>query len=376
VNLLHRYLFRDLLGATVAGVALFAFLLLAGNAIKDVIGPLVDRLLTVSQSMELLGLVVPFVLPYALPMGLLTAVLLVLGRVSAQHEITAMRAAGLGIMRIAAPVLLLAIGGVAVSLVVNFLYAPQAKTLYRQILSDTGKKNPLGLLVPKQFVREFPGFVIYVGEREGDTLRDVWVWILDKQHRVTRFARGASGTNLTWNTEEQTISLELQNAYIEDRSADSPESFDRPPVTATGKTLPISFPLSKVFKKSVFTQKVSWMDFSQLTAERRRLAASSDPEDRARLLQVNIDLHEQATLAFSVLSLVMVGVPLGIRTGRTETSANLGLALLLTMAFYFVMIAVGWVDDKPQFHPELLLWIPNIVFQVLGGWMWWRLGRN
>lgn len=375
MNLLHRYLFRDLLGATIAGIALFAFLLLAGNAIKDVIGPLVDGVLTLSQSMQMLGLVASFVLPYALPMGLLTAVLLVLGRISAQHELTAMRAAGLGLVRIAAPVMLLAVGGVAASLVVNFVYAPQAKTLYREILAEIGHRDPLKLIVPGQYLRKIPNFVIYVGSRDENTLHDVWVWKLDGEHRVTEFARAATGT-VQLDENAGKLLLKLHSVQVQKPKEDAPENFATSPATGWFGDFPYELPIEKVFKRSTFTQKVSWMDFSELTAERRRLLQSSDPADRKRLLEVEIDMHEKATLAFSVLSLVMIGVPLGIRTGRTETSANLGLALLLTMAFYFVMIAVGWVDNKPEYHPELLLWIPNIAFQALGGWMWWRLGRN
>jgi lipopolysaccharide export LptBFGC system permease protein LptF len=52
------------------------------------------------------------------------------------------------------------------------------------------------------------------------------------------------------------------------------------------------------------------------------------------------------------------------------------MALLLTMVYYSLLIAATWLKDKPDFHAEYLLWLPNITFQALGGWMWWRLGRN
>ena len=108
LNLLHRYLFREVLFSTVVAVALFAFVLLGGTAIHDIVGRAASGQLTLEQSAEMIGLLTPFVLTYALPFGLLTAVLLVLGRVSAQHEVTAMRSAGFSLMQIGAPVVFIA----------------------------------------------------------------------------------------------------------------------------------------------------------------------------------------------------------------------------------------------------------------------------
>lgn len=367
MTILHRYLLRELFGATFGGVALFAFVLITGTAIKDIIRRLVDGVFSLSVAVELIGLLVPFVLTYALPMGMLTAVLLVLGRISAQNEITAMRTAGLGLTRIAAPILLLAVGGVALCLVINFTFAPRAKTQYRQLLADAGRTNPLNLIVPRQFIRDFPDLVIYVGARDGNNLTDVWVWKTDREHRVEQFARGATGS-VDWNEEAGKISVNLQDAhgYMPGGSVEFPEA----------RGLQMSFESAQVFKRAPFVRKVSWMDFGELVNEHRRLAGAKTQAERDRLLDVEMNIHEKAAMGFSVLSLVMVGIPLGIRTRRVETSANLGLALLLAMAYYFVMIAITWLDRQPQLHPQLLQWVPNLAFQALGGWMWWRLGKN
>ena len=100
------------------------------------------------------------------------------------------------------------------------------------------------------------------------------------------------------------------------------------------------------------------------------------PEDVARLHDVRMNLHEKGALAFSVLSFALVAVPLGIQTRRKETSANLGIALGMMLVFYFGLTAVSWLGRRPELHPELLLWVPNLAFQLTGAWMWWQLGRN
>jgi lipopolysaccharide export system permease protein len=184
VTLLDRYIFKSVLVACFAAVCLFAFVLMAGNIIRDLIGPLLSGQLGFLMFGRLVLLLVPFVISYALPLGMLTAVLLALGRFSSDSEITAMRAAGLSLPRIALPALFLAAGLVAVGLKVNFQFMPWARVTYHQDFAASIRTNPLSFIIPKTFIRDFPGNVIYVGSKEGPVVRDIWVWQLDAQRRA------------------------------------------------------------------------------------------------------------------------------------------------------------------------------------------------
>jgi lipopolysaccharide export system permease protein len=58
-------------------------------------------------------------------------------------------------------------------------------------------------------------------------------------------------------------------------------------------------------------------------------------------------------------------VPLGIKVSRRETSANLGVALILALSYYFLTVMTQWLDNYPNLRPDLLLWVPNIIFIVV-----------
>jgi lipopolysaccharide export system permease protein len=81
-------------------------------------------------------------------------------------------------------------------------------------------------------------------------------------------------------------------------------------------------------------------------------------------------------MAFSVLSLAMIGIPLGVRVGRKETYANVALALILAMTYYFLIIMVGWLENQPALRPDLLIWIPNLLFQTLGLWLIFKANKR
>jgi lipopolysaccharide export system permease protein len=59
-------------------------------------------------------------------------------------------------------------------------------------------------------------------------------------------------------------------------------------------------------------------------------------------------------------------VPLGIKVSRRETSANFAIAVALTLTYYVMTLAVKVLDRHPEYRPDLLLWVPNIILLTLG----------
>ena len=222
MNLLHRYLFKSVAVSSLLAVGLFAFVLLIGNLLRDAVGLLADGQLEFGLFVRLLLLLVPYVVAYALPLGILTGVLLVLGRLSAQQEITAMRSAGLSLLQIATPIFFIALVGVGFSVVVNFEYAPSARQQYRDDLAQAVRLNPLNFVVERTFVDQFPGYVLYVGEKEDEVLRDVWLWELDDQRRLRLFIQAESG-GLAYDRQTESLLLTLDRGYSEIRDEDDPE---------------------------------------------------------------------------------------------------------------------------------------------------------
>src|SRR5262245_44494976 len=112
------------------------------NVIRDLLGYVLAGQLPLGIFAELVWLLVPAAATYALPMGILTGVLLTLGRLSADSEVIAMRATGMSLFRIARPIFILAALGVALGLYVNFDFMPKARVKYHQDLAEAVRTNP------------------------------------------------------------------------------------------------------------------------------------------------------------------------------------------------------------------------------------------
>jgi len=382
MNLIHRHIFANVFMTCAAAVALFGFVLMIGNAMKDILPYVISGQLGLDTTIRLMLLMVPFVTYYALPMGMLTGILLVLGRMSADREITALRASGVSVAWLSAPIIFLALLGVAAGVVINFQFMPLTRLAYLREKAEAVRHNPLNFIVDKTFIRDFPGVVIYASEKHGMQLRDFWIWELDGQNRVKRFARAETG-RLDFDMANSKLRLTLERAQIEVRDEKDPENFSKQfPRDPGGDVMSIDLPIGKLTGETIVQKKLKWFTFTQLMTEWSRLgrADRDHPEisetDRAKQrMRVQVTIQEKFATAFSVLSFALVAIPLGIKVSRKETSANLGIGLVLTLAYYFVTIVAGWFDNHPELRPDLIIWLPNIVFQGLGLWLFYKVDR-
>lgn len=379
MKLLHRRLFFDVALTCAAAIGLFAFVLMVGNVLKDLLNYVAAGQLAPDTFLRLVGLLLPFVITYALPMGVLTGVLLVLGRMSADREITAIRASGVSVAGISAPILFFALLCVGTGVAINFHYMPRARVAYQRELADALRQNPLSFIVSRTFIRDFRGFVFYVGEKRGESLRDIWVWELDSASRVTRFARAATG-RVRYDEPENKLVLTLERAVAEPRDPDDPENFSRMHTTPSWESATFDLPLAKLTGGTTVSTKLKWMTFDELFREWKRLGTPppgvSENERKLQRMRVQVTIQEKFATAFSVLSFAVIAIPLGIKVSRKETSANLGVALMLTIGYYFCTVVVSWFDGRPEFRPDLLMWVPNLGFQALGAWMFYKVDRQ
>ena len=191
---LHLYLTRQVLATLLMTVAVFTFVLLLGNALRDILALLISGQATLGGVLRAFGLLIPWVLAFALPMGMLTAALLVFGRFSADQELTAVRAGGVSLVALITPILLLSLALCGISAWINMDIAPRCRVAFTRLRDEMGLKLAAAML-PEGRYTGIPGGTVYVGSRDGDELREIIACYVNEQGWTGYILQGRQGTN-------------------------------------------------------------------------------------------------------------------------------------------------------------------------------------
>ena len=385
---LHKYLVCQVLASLLLTVAVFTFVLLIGDGLKEILPLLIGGQVRFGVVLEAIGLLIPFFWVYALPMGLLTATLLVFGRFSADQELTAARASGISLLSLVTPVLLLSLFCCGVSAWINMDLGPRSRVASKDILFRARSELANVQFPEGRFIRDIPGYIFYVDKNHNGNLQDVMVVVLQNETSPSTSIHAPRG-RLETDSRGKQLMLHL---------------FDARSVTLNGThtTIGSSPELVLNFNLNAATNRVSKLSISDMTFWqlrdemndlKRRLdlplvtveASSMEPsaqlheaeKQRERLIEpIRVAMHRQIAFSFACFSFTLIGIPLGIRVHRRETNIGVAMALVLVVIYYSFIMLGGSLSSRPELMPHLIFWAPNFIFQAVGAVLLWRANRG
>ena len=386
---LHKYLVGQVGATLLLTVAVFTAVLLVGNALREILTLLASSHVSPLLIAKAFLYLIPFVWVFALPMGMLTATLLVFGRFSADQELTAARASGISLISLVMPVLLLGLFCCTLSAWFNMDLGPRCRVAYIQLIQDV-KSELVNAQIPEgRFIRDFPGYIFYTEKNNGGKLENVMIYRLQNETNVDTTVRAVRGELKPDRANNQLV-LDLYDARII-KVGDGGNSIYSSP------TLSLNLSLNAVTNK-VVKPKISDMTFLQLRQELRNLEnlnvsatlttttnVSAELKAQMAVLQrqqkdfiepVRVAMHREVAFSFACFGFTLVGIPLGIRVHRRETNIGIAIALGLVVVYYaFIMLAAS-LSGRPEFYPHLILWLPNFLFQAVGAVLLWRANKG
>ena len=377
---LHKYLIMQVLASLLLTVAVFTFVLLLGNVLREILALLMNGQTRISTVLEAIGLLIPFVGVYALPMGLITATLLVFGRFSADQELTAARASGISLLSLVTPVLLLSLFCCGISAWFNMELGPRSRVAYVNLISRARAELTNIQLPAGQPIYEFPGKILRVGENRNGNLKDVTVFVLEQETNVSLWLH-APGGRLDMNLKTKEIYLHL----FEPRGLAKGDNYYFAPEYVSENLYPTNTAAIR------YEPKITDMTFWQLQAKARALERLDLPADASQsaealraqfhdleklIEQYRAEMNRQIAFSFACFGFALVGIPLGIRMHRRETNIGIAIALLLVLVYYSFVILGESLAARPEFAPHLIFWLPNLIFQAVGVVLLWRANRG
>jgi LPS export ABC transporter permease LptG len=368
LRLLGRYVFREIISSALLGTLLATFVLFLHDV--DRIFELLVRANGASSGMvmQLFALALPAVLPFTIPFGVLVGILIGLGRMSADGEIIAMRAAGVPSRKVIIPVLTFASLGAAFGFYVTLRLTPYSIHRYNDLVNEI-QKSQLSADVPERvFVENFPNTILYVSDvTPGD--RAIWknIFVADVTppgERTAGLRDKATGPMITVaeqaiavpDLKNNRVQLALRNFATHEMGSDL-HSHDT--VAPTGDQALVASPPAQTPLRSVGMNTRALVGY---------------PREKPDWAETQIELHKRFALPVACIMLAMVGIPLGIATRKGGKSAGYVNAIVVAFFFYYLAF-LSLTGVAKQKKLPAVLWIPNIAFMVAGTVLLGRMER-
>jgi lipopolysaccharide export system permease protein len=353
VKILDRYIVVSLGGPLLFGLAAFTLLFVAGELLN--IARLVSQEhASLVAATKYFIYTLPGTLVLTFPMAMLLAVLLAMSRLSGDSEITAMRAGGISVYRIAGPMIAVGVAASILTLVFQEMVVPTATSKAQEILQQE----------------------IRAGGTE----------ILTDQVVNTTLANGDRQLTLAQGFDPR--KNELENTTIEIYRGTLPLSLLFAPRGAyRGGSWKFFNAIEYVLEpccERIVNPQLSidiGADPNQLVEQgkqpedmsraeiRRVLGTDVQTKDPLRYAQLIVTYHSKLARPFACLVFALCAIPLGVRPQRSSSGAGFGISIAIVFAFYVlttICLAVG------QTYPQtslVMAWVPNVVFSFTGIWL-------
>lgn len=309
-----------------------------------------------SVALEMLVYSLPHALCFTLPWASLVAIMLVFGRLSADSEITAMRACGVSILQIVAPLIVTTIIFTAICLQLQLNTGPRTMEKARGIGMEVVVNHPLALFTPGMPVDMgdfMPGTSLYFASKDAeDNIYYVQLYrVVDQNiHEDITAARG----RIEVDQERKIMQIVLFDAQITTRSGDRNHDVFM-------KEFKMEWDYGKQFNSSRIAMREKFLPLKDLLA--RIMVMKRENQDTTKL---EVELSTRVCLALAPIAFLLLGLPLAIQTNRRETSVGLFLSVLLAGIYFANVLFAEALRKSPAMYPQYLIWLVPFLYQAFG----------
>lgn len=369
MRILDRYLTRQIFVTALFAIAVLTVVLVLGNVFKKLLDLFINQNAPTDILLSIIGYVLPFSLTFTIPWGFLTAVLLVFGRMSAENEITALRSSGVSIPRLCAPVALMAVLFATICLYINLEVAPRSQTRMKNALNNLLTSNPLSVFGSDKIIDVFPGQKIYVEKSDGNRIANMIVYKHDDAGNLQTVTAAGSGT-LVLDKEQKQLVLSYKDLRYEQLEFNPSDLKDRRGIKSGiyAKEGQVSVSIKELYERQKKFGGIGTMSLEQLMDD-------SESDSKVELNKRKVELNKRFSTALATIAFALLAVPLAISAQRKETSIGFAISLGIAMVYFMMLIAAEMVR-KPSLHPELLVWLPNVIFLSIGAYRFAQLAKR
>ncbi|OPL18842.1 MAG: hypothetical protein AVO35_02600 [Candidatus Aegiribacteria sp. MLS_C] len=419
---LQVYTIKEFFPPFLLSAGIFTFVMLL-DKLLDLLDMIVSKGVPVRTVVEVFLLLLPSMVAVVVPMGVLAGVLMAVGRMESDLEVTAMKASGISIFMMVKPLMAAALLLAGTMVLFNNYVLPDANHMAKNLLLDIGSMHPAARIIPGMFVEDIENYRIIVEDKD-DITGELYNVVIHERvpgtpGRTITARRGrmepmsanrfrlvlmegqmhelsAAGEYNKLDFETYTVEIIRSEELVrQDRESrgdrelsagqmralvDSLESQaraledslqrlgSRPLLAIAGDTAAAAGldrfpPPDSVDARTWFNMSRNFL--AQLSGNLGILA-----DRKASLLRsisrYSVEIHKKYSIPFACIVFVLLGVPLGLSTRKGSAGIALGVSLLVILVYYLFLIAGEQLADRRMMPPFFSMWLPNIVLGAFG----------
>jgi len=397
LSILHRMILWELLKVFLLSlVAITAILLMAG-----IVAEASQQGLSPMQLLAIIPLLIPSTLPYTLPATTLFATCVVYGRLAADNEILAIKAAGVNILKVIWPGLFLGLVISCATMGLFYRAIPYTHLLMRTLFLDDIKGLLYGMLKrDKCLDHPHLDFIIHVRDVQGQKLVDATFQHRNKgEKHVHDFVITAREAELEVDVKDHKLIVKMYDGEVSNQGGAHgtfqyrEEKLELP---SFGDTQHIARPRDMSWKQLLRHRKFLRDKIAannQEMEEPQDSLPGPDPASQRKkhrdnlkdaaamyglaILQIDTELRMRPALSFGCLCFVLIGCPVGIWFSRSDyLSAFITCFLPIVIVYYPLMLCGTNYAKLGRFNPTLTVWAADILVALIGIVLFGKLLRN
>jgi LPS export ABC transporter permease LptG len=288
------------------------------------------------------------------PMSVLLGVLINFGILEKNSEITAIKAGGWSLYRVAIPVFLIA-SGLCVSLFLLQDYVlPYANVLQDDLHNRIkGKPPQSSMRLQRKWIfgesNRIYNYEYFDGNQH--SFVDLNVYEIDMNQakilRRTHVARAHIDRNGVWT---------IEDGWVRDYES-SQDGFRR--IAKETKRFPEN---AEYFDKEIFQPKES----SKKTYQELRSYISYLMKSGYNATELQVELHKKISFPLSCLVMALLGVPFAFSTGKKGAFFGIGMSIAIAISYWGVAGIFEAMGAYGLLIPFLAAWAPNLLFGAAG----------
>lgn len=355
-KIINRYIFKETALPFFIILFVLTFVLLMGKLLQ-IMDLMINKGISIFDIAKLIVFLLPSFLMFTIPIALLIAILIALGTLSADNEITVLRASGLSLLQLYKPVAVASLITFAFTIIIGFFLVPQSNFASKRLLFDLAKQNAGIGIKEKVFNADFKGIVLYADKipvngnyMEGVIVSDTR--IPDEPNTI--IARKAY---LVSDPASLTVILRLEDGSIHMVSSNL-KNYKK----IDFKSYDINLDLTGAMMTITDASKSS----TDMTMKELLNKMKKPGLEKSAVSELAIEVHKKFSIPLSCIFFAILAFPLGITHHRAVKSRGFAVGIITVSLYYLLRIGGEALVETGRLAPAVGVWTPNAVFAVLG----------